>query len=252
MATAPDTSTDAALEALATDGFVVLPGPLPSAELARLQMAYDSAAQTANPSDVRTGRTSTRITDFVNREPIFECLYTWPVALDAARRVVGTRFRLSAFHARTLHPGAPAQELHVDVPRTSDAWPMLGLIFMVDDFRPDNGATRFIPGSLQRTELPSSVLADLTAPPSAEVLACGPAGHVILFDASTWHGHTRNSSRQPRRSLQATFIPQTGRPATDFGARMLPQRLAHLSPIARTVLGIEPVVGAPPESSAGN
>jgi len=70
----------------------------------------------------------------------------------------------------------------VDVPRTSDAWPMLGLIFMVDDVRPDNGATRFIPGSHHRTDPPRAVLADPAARHSDDVLACGPAGAVILFD----------------------------------------------------------------------
>jgi ectoine hydroxylase-related dioxygenase (phytanoyl-CoA dioxygenase family) len=232
------TLSEHAAAALDTDGFVVLPGPLPSSEIRTLQQAYDTAAATAAREDVRRGSASTRINDFVNREALFDRIYTWPAALDAARRVVGGPFRLSAFHARTLHPEAPAQELHVDVPRTSDAWPMLGLIFMVDEFRADNGATRFIPGSQRRLEAPAAVLADVHAQHTDEVLACGPAGSVILFNASTWHGHTRNSSGSPRRSLQATFIPSTGRPATDFGARMQPKVLARLSPVARELLGL--------------
>ena len=167
------------------------------------------------------------------------------VALDAAGRVVGGPFRLSAFHARTLHPGAPAQELHVDVPRTSDAWPMLGLIRMVDEFRPDNGATRFVAGSHHWTELPESVLADRVAPYPGEALACGSAGSVLLFDTSTWHGHTASTSQVARRSLQATFIPRTGRPATNFGARIQPETLARLGSVAREVLGIESSIDAP-------
>jgi ectoine hydroxylase-related dioxygenase (phytanoyl-CoA dioxygenase family) len=95
-----------------------------------------------------------------------------------------------AVHARTLRPGAAAQELHADVPRASDAWPMLGLILMVDRFHAGNGATRFVPGSHRWTELPEDVLADRFASHPGEVLACGPAGSMILFDASTWHGHT--------------------------------------------------------------
>lgn len=227
-----------ALESLATKGVVILPGPFASNRIAQLQAAYDATVATAAPEDIRVGRTSTRVNGFVERDPIFECLYTWPPALEAAQRVVGARFRLSAFHARTLHSGAPAQDLHVDVPRTSDAWPMLGLILMVDEFRADNGATRFIPGSHRRAELPADVLANLSANHPDEFLACGPAGSVILFDASTWHGHTGNSSASPRRSLQATFIPHTGHPATDFGARMRREDVARLSHAAREVLGL--------------
>lgn len=234
-----------AASALTADGFIVLPGPYQAEELPRLQAAYDSACTRADPADVGLGRTSTRVSDFVNRGAIFDRVYTWPPALDAATRVVDERFllRLSAFHARTLHPGGSAQELHADVPRTSDAWPMLGLILMVDEFRPDNGATRFVPGSHRWTDLPESVVADRIAAYPGEVLACGPAGSVILFDASTWHGHTANTSQTGRRSLQATFIPRAGRPATDFVGRMQPETLVRLSRIARYVAGIEPEAG---------
>jgi hypothetical protein len=227
-------------DALAEQGFTLLPGPYSTEELARLQAAYDTECSSAAPGDVGVGRTSTRVTDFVNRGPGFDVVYTWPPALDAARRVVGGPVRLSALHARTLRPGASAQELHVDVPRTSDAWPMLGAILMVDAFRSDNGATRFVPGSHRWTDLPESVLADPLAPYPGELLACGPAGSMILFDASTWHGHTANASAAPRRSLQATFIPRRGRPATDFAARMQPETLARLDAVARYVVGIEP------------
>jgi len=231
-------SGDAA-NALATHGFVVLPGPYSPEELTRVQSAYDVACTTAAPADIGAGRTSLRVTDFVNRGSEFDPIYTWTPALDAAARVVGQPFRLSAMHARTLRPGASAQELHVDVPRTSDAWPMLGLIFMVDEFRADNGATRFVPGSHRRAELPEDVIADRLASHADEVLACGPAGSVILFDASTWHGHTANTSAAGRRSLQATFIPRAGRAATDFVARMQPETRARLSPIARYLIGLD-------------
>ena len=226
------------LHALGTHGFVVLPSPYSAAEITRVQAAYDRACAQAAPEDVHVGRTSTRVNDFVNRGPEFELMYTSPTVLDAARHVVQGPFRLSALHARTLHPGGSVQELHVDIPRTSDAWPMLGVILMVDEFRPDNGATRFIPGSHRWTELPEDVLPDRIARHPAEVLACGPAGSMILFDASTWHGYGANTSPTGRRSVQGTFIPRTGRPATDFPARMQPDTLARLSAAAREVIGM--------------
>jgi ectoine hydroxylase-related dioxygenase (phytanoyl-CoA dioxygenase family) len=123
---------------------------------------------------------------------------------------------------------------------------MLGLIVMVDEFCADNGATRFIPGSHRRIDPPGAVLPNPAAPHPEEIVACGPAGSVILFDTSTWHGHTGNLSLRLRRSLQATFIPQTGRPATDFGARMPPERRATLSEAARELLGLSTDVDAPP------
>jgi ectoine hydroxylase-related dioxygenase (phytanoyl-CoA dioxygenase family) len=41
-------------------------------------------------------------------------------------------------------------DIHVDVERTSTGWPLLGFIFMVDEFTANNGATRFIAGSHHR------------------------------------------------------------------------------------------------------
>jgi ectoine hydroxylase-related dioxygenase (phytanoyl-CoA dioxygenase family) len=222
---------------LSAHGFVVLPSPFSTSELARLQTAYDGACAHASPEDVHIGRASTRVNDFVNRGPEFDSIYTWPPVLNAARRVVQGPFRLSALHARTLHPGAGVEELHVDIPRTSDAWPMLTVILMVDEFRPDNGATRFVPGSHRWPEPPEQVLTDRVAPHPAEVLACGAAGSMILFDASTWHGHTANTSSAGRRSMQGTFIPRSGRPATDFLARMQPDTFTRLSATAHEVIG---------------
>ena len=235
-----------AAAALTTHGFAVLPGVFSVREMIELQAAYDTACVNASPDDVRVGRTSTRVTDFVNRGRAFDAVYTEPLVLDAARLVIDRAFRLSALHARTLHAGAGAQELHVDVSPSSDAWPMLGMILMVDEFRADNGATRFVPGSHRWTELPEHVLADRLAPYPGEGLACGPAGSLILFDASTWHGHSANTSWAGRRSLQATFIPRTGRPATDFVARMQPETLGRLSRTARMLIGVETAVDSPP------
>lgn len=238
-------SADAANE-LTERGFVILPGPIPMEEMPRLRAAYDTAVARAAAEDVGFGRASTRVNDFVNRGAAFDSVYTWPPALDACCRVIGRSFRLSAMHARTLRPGASAQELHADVPRTSDAWPMVGLILMVDDFRADNGATRFVPGSQWWTAPLAEVIADCYAPHPREVVACGVAGSVILFNASTWHGHTANTSGAPRRSLQATFIPREGRPATDFQARMRSETLTRIDEVARYLTGVEVTVSAPP------
>ena len=117
-------------------------------------------------------------------------------------------------------------------------WPLLGFILMVDDFRPENGATRFVPGSHQWLSAPEDAISDLRADYEGQVLACGPSGSLLIFNGSAWHDHSPNTSDQPRRSLQGAFIPRDGQSGCDFTARMQPETRARLSPIAQYVLAL--------------
>lgn len=219
-------------------GFDVVPGPVPGDRIEPLADAYTAAVSSATGADVRVGSTSTRVSDFVNRGGAFDGLYIFPPLLDACCRVVGRPFKLSSLVARTLRPHSPAQELHVDVRRDSADWPILGFILMVDEFRPENGATRFVPGSHEWLRAPENTVADVRADHDGQVLACGPAGSLLVFNGSAWHGHTANTSDRPRRSIQGHFIPRDGQAATDFAARMQPQTHARLSPLARYLLAV--------------
>jgi ectoine hydroxylase-related dioxygenase (phytanoyl-CoA dioxygenase family) len=228
---------DAASE-LRERGFVIVAGALPAERIEALGEIYNVAVASASGDDVRIGSTSSRVSDFVNRGAEFDDVYVLPALLDASSLVIGREFKLSSFHARTLRPGSPAQELHVDVRRDSPDWPLLGFILMIDAFRPDNGATRFVPGSHLWPRNPEDGMADPRADHDGQVLACGPAGSLLVFNGSTWHGHSANRSGEPRRSLQGAFIPRDGKAATDFAARMSPATRARLSSLARSVLAL--------------
>lgn len=224
---------------LQLQGFVVIPGPVPPERIERLADAYDTVMATATGDDIKVGSTTTRVSDFVNRGAEFDALYVFPPVLEACRHVIGPTFRLSSLLGRTLRPHQPGQGLHVDVQRDSADWPLLGFILMVDEFRPDNGATCFVPGSHHWPKSPSGTVPGAQADGHKQELALGPAGSVLVFNGSTWHGHTVNTSNQPRRSIQGFFIPRTGRAATDFAARMSSETRARLSPVAQYVLGVE-------------
>jgi hypothetical protein len=219
-------------------GFAVIPGAVASDRVQWLADAYTTAVASATGDEVRIGSTTTRVSDFVNRGTEFDDLYVFPPLLEACCRVIGRPFKLSSLHARTLRPHMPAQGLHVDVPRDSADWPLLGFILMVDDFRPDNGATRFVPGSHRWPGVPEDTMSDLQGDHDGQVLACGSAGSLLVFNGSAWHGHTANTSSAPRRSIQGAFIPRDGRAGTDFAARMLPETRARLSALARDVLAL--------------
>jgi ectoine hydroxylase-related dioxygenase (phytanoyl-CoA dioxygenase family) len=226
------------LSALHDSGFVLMRDAVAPERLKSLVAAYDAALASASRDDVRHGSTSTRVSDFVNRGGAFEAVYMFPPLLRACHSVIAGPFKLSSFLSRSLRPGAAAQELHADVRRDSADWPLVGFILMIDEFRPDNGATRFVPGSHRWAGLPEHDLADVHADHPQQVLACGPAGSLLVFNGSAWHGHTANRSTEPRRSLQGAFIPRDGRAATDFGARMQRETFDKLTPLARQILAL--------------
>ena len=219
-------------------GFVVLPGPMRSDRMERLANACDAAMASATGDDIRIGSTSMKVNDLVNRGAEFDEVYVFPPLLEACCRVIGQPFKLSSLLGRTLRPHSPAQELHVDVRRDSADWPLLGFILMFDEFRPDNGATRFVPGSHRWSGSPADTLSDPRAEYDGQVLACCDAGSLVIFNGSTWHGHTANTSSGLRRSIQGAFIPRAGRAGTDFAARMQPETSVRLCPLARHVLAL--------------
>lgn len=218
------------LHSLRKDGFVVTQGPVRKADLAALSRAYDSAVARPDPADIRTGSTTTRVADFVNRGAEFDDIYVHTPLLDACCRIIQQPFRLSAVVARTLRVGEVPKGLHVDFPSDDCGWPMVGFIFMVDEFRPENGATRFLPGSQGMSEAPGTL--DDSAP------ACGSAGSMIIYNGSVWHEHGPNVTDAPRRSIQGAFIRRTDKAALDWRSRMRPETLTRLSPLAKYLLDL--------------
>ena len=227
-----------ALQDLHDVGFVVIPGPVAPDRLAQLAAAYDSAVVSASPDDFALGSSTTRVHDFVNRGSEFDGLYIYQPVLEACCRVIERPFKLSTLLARTVRPRSQAQALHLDFERDIAGWPMVGFIFMVDEFRSDNGATRFIPASHNWSTVPDRLMNDPLADYENQILACGSAGSLIIYNGSVWHGHTANSSDAPRRSIQGAYIRREARSGVNLPERMRPDTLARIGSLARYVLAI--------------
>ena len=222
-------------------GFIIMPGPAIQGGCEQLSRAYDRAVATADRADVHIGRTgsSTRINDFVNRGPEFDEIYIYPPLLAACCQIIGAPFKLSGMRARTLNAGAPAERLHVDVRHRANGWPLVGCILMVDAFTEENGATRFLPGSHLQPREPDEVMNNTEDDHDEQVVACGPAGSMIIFNASVWHSHGANRLAKPRRSIQAHFVPRAAQASPeDHSGRMRPETLQRLGDLAKYVLNV--------------
>lgn len=120
---------------------------------------------------------------------------------------------------------------------------MVGFIFMLDEFRLDNGATRFVPASHNLPASPEEVMADTTADYEGQVLACGPTGSMIIYNGSTWHGHSANQSASPRRSVQGALIRRDAQAAHDQRARIRPETFSRIGDLAKYLLDVAPQDG---------
>jgi hypothetical protein len=219
-------------------GFAVVPDFVPAQQITALSMAYDVAVEEASHDDLRVGSTTTRVQGLVGRLRGFDDLFLHPLLLEACACVIRKPFKLSSLSARTVHPEAATQSLHVDVKRNEKAWPLVGFIVMVDDFRTDNGATRLVPESQGWLTAPDDVMNDPAGDYETQVLACGPAGSVIIYHGSVWHGHSPNRTNQRRRSIQGAYIPRDAVAAINQAIRLRQDVVGQMNPLAAYVLAV--------------
>lgn len=208
--------------------------------LDELTAAYDRVMALASGPDFRVASTTTRMSDLLNYGPVFDGIYLYPPLLEACGHIIGEPFKLSSFLARTLRAGTPAQELHADLPRDSKDAPLLGFILMLDPFRTENGATRFVPKSHHWNDLPPDRLPGAQEKYAGEVLGCGERGAMIIFNGAVWHGHTANITPDARRSIQGCFVRRDARSGFDFCNRLGSEARTRMSPLARYLLSLDP------------
>src|SRR5262245_4452249 len=120
-----------------------------------------------------------RLANLVDKGAVFREVIAEPRVLELVRHVLGPAIKLSSLNARSVNPGGcGAQPLHADMAALPDAngyW-VCNTVWMLDDYTPNNGALRLIPGSHRWGNLPQQVLADPLADHAGQVLVTGRAG----------------------------------------------------------------------------
>jgi ectoine hydroxylase-related dioxygenase (phytanoyl-CoA dioxygenase family) len=226
-------------------GYVVIEGVLDPDTLSQVrdcvERLYVLEGEHAG-SEFRLEPGSRRLANLVDKGEIFERLIAIPRVLELVAQVLGDRFKLSSFNARSANPRSnEAQPLHCDAGALPDAagfW-VCNTIWLLDDFMRENGATRIIPGSQNWSKLPQNVFADPAAPHPQQVLVIAPAGSVVVMNTHAWHGGTANRSANHRRALHA-FYCRFDKPQQQYQKRLLrPETQARLSQDLRRLLALD-------------
>ena len=223
---------------LVDSGFVIIRGPHSRERHAQLSAAYDEMMAVAAGPSLKIASTTTLLSDVLNFGSAFDDIFLYPPLLEACAHVIDEPFKLSSFLARTLRPHSLPQEMHADLPRSSEDAPLAGFILMVDEFREENGATRFVPSSHRWPNLPADRPLNPKLSFSGEVVACGEPGSMIIFNGAVWHGHTANVTSTSRRSIQGYFVRRGARSGADFVQCLLPQSQARMDSSARYLLNL--------------
>ncbi len=183
-----------------------------------------------------------RLANLVDHGPLFEQIIAMPRILECVSHVLGPELKLSSMNARSANPHSDwMQPLHCDagaVPDEKGFW-VCNTIWMLDDFTPENGAIRMIPGSHSWGRLPQEVLADPTAPHPGEVLLLGKAGTVAIMNTHMWHGAAANCSPYPRLAMHV-FYCRRDKPQQQYQKKLLrPEVQQRLSAELRHLLALD-------------
>lgn len=207
----------------------------------RVEQLYEEEGENAG-SEFRKEAGARRLANLVDKGAIFERLVATPRVLDGVSHVLGGKFKLSSFNARSTNPHSEdAQPLHCDaaaLPDEKGFW-VCNTIWLLDDFTPENGATRIIPGSQNWRELPQDVLSSPEKSHPDEVLVLGRAGSVVIMNTHAWHGGTANRTDKSRRALHG-FYCRWDKPQQQYQKKLLrPETQAGLSAELRRLLALD-------------
>jgi ectoine hydroxylase-related dioxygenase (phytanoyl-CoA dioxygenase family) len=226
-------------------GFVRLEGFMAPERRQRLQGAiqalFDAEGEGAG-GEFKQEPGARRLANLVDKGDVFALCIVEPAVLEYVGLVLGPRFKLSSLNARSANPrNAEAQPLHVDagaLPDERGFW-VCNSVWMLDDFTPENGALRAVPGSHRFGRRPQDALADPRERHPDEVLVTGRAGDLVVMNSHLWHGGTANDTDRPRLALHA-FYCRSDKPQQQYQKALLrPETQAALNAAARAVLALD-------------
>lgn len=197
---------DALASCLLADGYLIAPGLLDPETTDRLCAELDPHFEAASfGRGMFYGAETKRFGAVLRRSREAQDIVMHPAVIAIVERAIGEWcqcLQLNLTQAIEIHPGAPVQAPH----RDQDMWAgpkgamqyMVNVMWALDDFTLDNGATRVWPKS--HLAAPDAMLPDEDA-----VSAIMPRGSACLFLGSTLHSGGANRSARPRRGLIMSY-----------------------------------------------
>ena len=229
---------------LDVDGFLHIPGVLNRTQIdainARQQELLNEEGDHAG-TEVHQEPGTDRLSDLINKGTAFHVVLKSKKVLAAIASVLRWDLKLSSLNARAAQPGSGLQELHADWGRLEvpGDYQVCNSIWLLDDFTPENGATRAVAGTHRSTALPGDKMPDPKAAHPSERLLLGKAGDVFVFNSHTWHGGTLNRTDKPRRAIHGYFCRRHVTQQLDQQKYLRAETREQLSDAELTILDVD-------------
>ncbi|MBK5221535.1 MAG: phytanoyl-CoA dioxygenase family protein [Acidimicrobiia bacterium] len=225
----PDATADELLVAIDAEGYAVVERLLDAERVSAIRAALAPVlAATPDGRNDFEGFATKRIYALFAKTRAFDDLAIHPLVLGVCDAIL-VHHQLSAPTGIEIGPGSPEQPLH----RDDSIYPLpdphrefvVNTMWALQDFTEENGATRLIPGSHGGQPRPD-------APTIAAEM---PAGSVLFYPGSLWHGGGANRSAEPRLGVILEYAWAYLRPQENHllavpreVAADLPERLQEL------------------------
>jgi ectoine hydroxylase-related dioxygenase (phytanoyl-CoA dioxygenase family) len=234
--TAERVSVDEVVGALNEQGFAIVRDVLRSDEARTIRASLkDVLDATPHGRNDFEGYKTRRIYALFAKTRVFDEPATHPLVLGVLDKVLGQGYQLSAPVGIEIGPGETAQNLHTDdiiyPVRRPHQELVLNTMWALDDFTEENGATHVAVGSHRWAH--GQVPDDKTQ----VVRAVMPAGSVMFFLGSVFHGGGANNSDKPRLGTILEYCAGWLRPQENHCLAVPQEIVRELDPRLQEMLG---------------
>ena len=228
------------------EGYLRLENVMTPEEVAAFVHRVDELAEIEGKDagkEVHQEQGTIRLSNLIDKDPIFEKYVSSPRFLAAIRHVLGDEFKSSSLNSRAALTGCGRQGLHADwggAVAPGDYY-VCNSIWLLSDFTQQNGATRVVPGSHRCGKVVTDAMPDPKADHPNQVQLIGAAGTVVVFNSHLWHGGMKNETDSPRRAMHSYFCRRDQRQQLDQRKWLRKETVARLSIESRVILDVADV-----------
>lgn len=221
------------------DGYAILERAIEPGLVAELVAAIDRCVtELAIPFGANDflGVRTRRLFNLLARDPLFARVPIHEAVLPLVERVLDPECLVSSLTAIEMNPGETAQPLHADdgsIPLPKPHLPITcTAIWALTDFTEANGGTRVVPGSHGADHSPRK---DERAAPSVATVM--PAGSVLVYHGSLWHGGGANTSAARRLAIICNYCAGWVRQEESQLLALPREQVAGFSPRLQALVG---------------